>query len=303
MKSTYIDDSPVIYANSVITNGFGVQETLFDGIHPTRTVIEVHTARNDDLSTEYSTIYNVQTVTVRNIEELEAEPAVLSSGLAPDLTQIGTLLQTVILGLLGGNILGGGVQQNVPQTNYITHTRSFVTTTTSVDTILVPVTFRGSEIFQTVSDTRTKVFTATDYSVQTLVQPGAATNSPFLPLAPTLHRATRVVPTYNPLLPALLGAGGLGGNNIQPTPQLTLITHTSTRITTMDTEVTSDIVITLGGREVHTQYIYPTQAVVTLTSESTQTVTVSPGQQQPANSVSSTLKQLSVLRAILQLQG
>ncbi len=35
--------------------------------------------------------------------------------------------------------------------------RSFVTTTTSVDTILVPVTFRGSEILQTISDTRTKV--------------------------------------------------------------------------------------------------------------------------------------------------
>ena len=33
----------------------------------------------------------------RNIEEIEAEPAVLSP-LAPDLTQIGSLLQTVILG-------------------------------------------------------------------------------------------------------------------------------------------------------------------------------------------------------------
>jgi len=303
LKSTYIDDSPVIYANSAVTNGFGVQETLFDGIHPTRTVIDVHTGRYEDLSTEYSTIYNVQTVTVRNIEDIEAESAVLSP-LAPDLTQIGSLLQTVILGLLGGNILGGGVNEpTVPQTNLITHTRSFVTTTTSVDTILVPVTFRGSEILQTISDTRTKVFTATDYSVQTLVQPGIgqATNSPFLPLAPTLHRATRVVPTYNPLLPALLGAGGLGANAIQATPELTVITHTSTILTTMETEITSDIVITLGGREVHTEYIKPTRAVVTLTNESTQTVTVSPGQ--TVSPVANQLNQLNVLRAILQLQG
>jgi len=250
----------------------------------------------------------------RNIEEIEAEPVTLNSGLAPDLTQIGSLLQTVILGLLGGglggNVLGNGIQQKVPQTNIITHTRSFVTTTTTIDTILVPVTFRGNEIFQTVSDTRTKVFTATDYSTQTIVQPGIATSTPFLPLAPTLHRATRVVPTYNPLLPALLGAGGFGGANqlgvIQPTPQLTLITHTSTMVTTMDTDITKDIVITLGGREVQTQVIRPTQAVVTLTSESTQTVTVSPGQNKapiPAVQAANTLNQLSVLRAILQLQG
>ena len=36
----------------------------------------------------------------------------------------GRLMDNFVSGLLGGNILGGGIPQpTVPQTNYITHTR------------------------------------------------------------------------------------------------------------------------------------------------------------------------------------
>ena len=36
----------------------------------------------------------------------------------------GKLMDNFVSGLLGGNILGGGIPQpTVPQTNYITHTR------------------------------------------------------------------------------------------------------------------------------------------------------------------------------------
>jgi len=305
LKSTYIDESPVIYAHSTTTQGFGLEETLIDAIHPTRTALGYSTSTfygrdaRETVSTDYSTIYNVQTITVRNTASLASLQA------TPDINQIGSLLQNVILGLLGGNLLGvqnpgllglGGLgqigQPNLlaPQTSFITHTRSCVTTATETDTLLVPVNFRGSQITQTVTDTSTKVYTTTDTSVQTLIQPGIATNQPFLPLAPTLHRATRVVETA-PVYP--LGAPLL------PTPHLTVLTHTSAIVTTLDKDVTTDVVITLGGREVTTQFVQPSKQVLTLTNYSTQTVTLQPPQQQQQNG----LNQLALLRAILKLRG
>jgi len=305
LKSTYIEDSPVIYANSKLTQDFGIQETLYDAIHPTRTVVDTtsllgQAARESEvISTQYSTIYNVQTVTVRNTASLA------SLAITPDITQIGSLLQNVILGILGGNLLGMpqnnlNLGQNnllgggplVQQTKLITHTRSFLTTATTTETALIPVWFRGQEIFKTVTDTGTKVFTETDYSVQTVIQPGIA-STPFLPLAPTLNRATRVVPTMPayPVLPL-----------VQQTPAITLITHTSTSLTTIDTFKTSELLITLAGKEVETTYLQPTKQVLTQITTSTETVALQPTYQSQLQS-QNTLKQLGLLRAILQLNG
>jgi len=313
LKSTYIEDSPVIYANSHLTRGFGIEETLYDAIHPTRTVVDTTSvlalgSRDSELiSTEYSTIYNVQTVTVRNTESLA------NLAINPDISQIGSLLQNVILGLLGGkllgggvgglggvnpNLLGGGVNPNllggpiVPQTKLITHTRSFLTTSTTVDTALIPVTFRGQEITKTLTETSSTIVMETEYSIQTVVQPGIA-STPFLPLAPTLNRATRVVPTMPayPVLPL-----------VQQTPALTFIEHTSTSLTTIETFKTAELLITLGGKEVETTYLQPTKQVLTQITTSTETVALQPTYQSSIKDQSS-LKQLGLLRAILQLNG
>jgi uncharacterized membrane protein len=307
LKSTYIEESPVIFANMRSRLDFGVQETLYDAIHPTRTELTLTTSlllagariprETTLLSTTHSTIYNVQTITQRHTEA----PA----SLTPDISHLGSIIQNVILGLLGGSLLGGAGNPGLaglgnqligtPQTRFITHTRSFLTTSTTKSTVLLPVTFRGSEVVRTVTETYTQISTATDVSVQTLIDNGGlATSQPFLPLAPTLHRATRVVPSQ-PTFPVLSLLP-----SIQPAAIPATITHTSTTVTTLRTDLTSEIVITLGGREVKTQYLEPATKILTLTSYSTETVSIPQAvqqQQQPS------LEKLALLRAILNLNS
>ena len=139
----------------------------------------------------------------------------------------------MLLSILGGNLLGCGPSiQAVPKTQLITHTRSFLTTATSLETIVVPVNFRGSTIFQTVTDKKTQLVTATDYSVQTVLN-YAQSPAPFLPLAPTLHRAARVVPVSPPpanLLPILQTAA--------PALSTSLLTQTATVTETLTSTIT-----------------------------------------------------------------
>ena len=140
--------------------------------------------------------------------------------------QISQIIQNVLLNLIGGGLLGnththqywthcnhcccpgggaggggGGAQETL--TSLITHTRTLLTTATNTDTVLIPVNYRGTEIFQvscrvsgprvtcrvsqTVTEHNLVTSTTTDYSVQTLLSFVPATQ-PFYPLAPTLHR-------------------------------------------------------------------------------------------------------------------
>ena len=140
--------------------------------------------------------------------------------------QISQIIQNVLLNLIGGGLLGnthqhqywthcnhcccpgggaggggGGAQETL--TSLITHTRTLLTTATNTDTVLIPVNYRGTEIFQvsrrvsgprvtchvsqTVTEHNLVTSTTTDYSVQTLLSFVPATK-PFYPLAPTLHR-------------------------------------------------------------------------------------------------------------------
>lgn len=200
------------------------------------------------VDTIYSTIYNVEKITARvtqtpsvNHEEHE------------QVNQIGAILQNVILKLIGGGLLGNNVQiggptiNGPPRTQFITHTRSFLTTTTSMETIVLPVNFRGSQIYQTVTDLKTLTTTTTDYSVQTLLNFEKASEESFLPFAPVLHRAARVVPV-EPLVNTL--------PIFATTPaslSTSYITHTHTSVKTISTDLTSDIIITLGGRELKTE--------------------------------------------------
>ena len=185
--------------------------------------------------------------------------------------------QNVLLSILGGGLLGPSLQA-APTTQHITHTRSFLTTITSLDTIQIPVNFRGSTIFQTVTEEKTQLVTSTDYSVQTVLNYKATTSTPFLPLAPTLHRAARVVPASPPPLnlPIL--------HTSPPTLQTSLVTDTKLVTSTVTSLATSELLLTLGGREIVTEIVEPVTKVVTSTILSTQSVLVAESQPQPARS-------------------
>ena len=105
------------------------------------------------VETIYSTVYNVEKITARVtqtpiINQVEPEQA----------NQIGALLPNVILKLIGDRLLGNNLQlrghtiHGPTRTEFITHTLSLLTTTTTMDAIVIPVTFRGSQIMQTVAD-------------------------------------------------------------------------------------------------------------------------------------------------------
>jgi len=299
LQSTEINSHRVVYAH-VQTNHpqFGVKEYEYEAIQPTSTYrtedreLTIGGKRTNIVDTIYSTIYNVEKITARvtdtpAINQVEPEQA----------NQIGTILQSVILKLLGGgllgNQLGGGPAINgPPRTQFITHTRSFLTTSTTMETIVIPVNFRGKQIDQTVTDLKTITTTTTDYSVQTLLNYEKASDEPFFPLAPALHRAARVVPA-EPFLNTL---------PIYPTApaafSTSYVTHTHTAISTIYTDITSDITITLGGREIKTEITQPTTQVVTSTSLSTQSLIVQPNYQQQNHAVS----QLQLIKALLRLK-
>ena len=118
--------------------------------------------------------------------------------------------------------------------------------------------FRGSTIFQTVTDQKTDLVTVTDYSVQTVLNYAAQSKSqPFLPLAPTLHRAARVVPASPPplnLLPIL--------QTSPPQLQTSLLTQTETVTSTVTSLATSQILLTLGGRAITTEIVEPVTQVI-----------------------------------------
>lgn len=118
--------------------------------------------------------------------------------------------------------------------------------------------------------------TSTDYSVQTVLNYKATTSTPFFPLAPTLHRAARVVPASPPPLnlPIL--------HTSPPTLQTSLVTDTELVISTVTSLATSELLLTLGGREIVTEIVEPVTKVVTATILSTHSVLVAESQPQPA---------------------
>merc|ERR1712037_1015588 len=141
--------------------------------------------------------------------------------------------------------------------------------------------------FQTVTDQKTDLVTVTDYSVQTVLNYAQSKSQPFLPLAPTLHRAARVVPASPPPL------------NILPILQTSLLTQTETLTSTVTSLATSQILLTLGGREITTEIVEPVTEVVTSTVLSTQSVLVA---ESPKASPTRSLRQLQLLQAILGLR-
>jgi len=315
LKSTEIHSHRVVYAH-IETNHpqFGVTEYEIEAIQPTRTstteerTLRIQGRQTSVVDTVYSTIYNVEKITARATETPQLNQGLLENS-SPEITNISALLQNVILKILSGSLLGnnaglGGLLANnigptihgPPQTQFITHTRSFITTTTSMETIVLPVNFRGAKIYQTITDLKIGVVTTTDLSVQTVLNFEKQRSQPFLPLAPTLHRAARVVESQGlnnlnlPYLPY----------NQQPPPILStsFITKTYSSLTLYSTDITSDITITLGGREITTQIIEPSTVTATATSVSTETVLV----KQPKPSLNAQ-QQIQLVKAILSKRG
>jgi len=304
LKSTEINSHRVVYAH-VQTNmpRFGVTEMEFEAIQPTRTYREeersLRVGGSETLVVEQIpyTVYNVEKITARVTNSPTLAVGNVGLEALSDPGQLGALLQNVLLSILGGGLLGGAgptIQKGPPKTQLITHTRSFLTTVTSLETIKIPVNFRGSTIFQTVTDQKTDLVTVTDYSVQTVLNYAQSTSQPFLPLAPTLHRAARVVPASPPplnLLPIL--------QTSPPQLQTSLLTQTETVTSTVTSLATSQILLTLGGRAITTEIVEPVTQVVTSTLLSTQSVLVAESQKaSPARS----LRQLQLLQAILGLR-
>jgi len=178
-----------------------------------------------------------------------------------------------------------------------------LTTMTQTDTVLVPVNYRGSEIYQTVTEQNVVTKTTTDYSVQTLLSYAPA-SEPFYPLAPTLHRAVRIVPNENPVANL---ANLYNFNRPPPILSTSFVTNTLTQVTTVSTNLTTPITVTLGARELLTEIIEPTTMVLTTTSLSTKTILLenSKSAQLPTSNaaqIQSYAKRLQLVKTLLSLK-
>ena len=209
LKSTDINDSPVIYANAhTLTPQPGMQDILFDALRATETTSITFTpTRIRGRRTSFShilptTIYNVETVSTRVVEPVDQN------------LLLNSLLQQLLLG--GGN--SNPLQPNPllppaapvvqsPVTREVTHTSTYVTTITTEESTIIPITFRGKEVTTTLVESSTKVITATEFSTETVVKNVPVVATPSAPLPPI---AQTQAPLGNPqiasLLPALLGA-------------------------------------------------------------------------------------------------
>jgi len=222
LKSTDINNSPVIYANAhTITKQPGIKDVLYDALRATETTSILFTPtliRGRKTSFSHitpSTIYNVETVSTQ-IKEPVDQNQLLNS-----------LIQHLLLG--GNNPLASNplspnpvlnpqvpAAQQPPQTQFVTHTSTYVTTLTEEKSTVLPITLRGRPITTTIVESSTKVVTATEYSTETIVNtiaPAPAVGLP--PIVATAPIAPGLSPQIASLLPALLGANLLSDQQQQ----------------------------------------------------------------------------------------
>jgi DNA primase len=82
-----------------------------------------------------------------------------------------------------------------------------VTTITTEESTIIPITFRGKEVTTTLVESSTKVITATEFSTETVVKNVPVAPTPSAPLPPIAQTAAPLAsPQIAELLPALLGA-------------------------------------------------------------------------------------------------
>lgn len=134
-----------------------------------------------------------------------------------------------------------GINPSPTQTQYITHTSSYVTTVTNTKSTVLPITFRGREIKTTLVETNTEVITATELSTQTILPNAAvplslATANPLGGLLPELQQQLFAAQLQQQLQQQqqqqlnqhLLSQLNLGGNNPGVGDEVNLQTEDST---------------------------------------------------------------------------
>lgn len=187
LKSTNIDGSPVIYANAhTNTPALGTQVLTFEALRATETTaIQMTPTRIRGLRTSFShvvpsTIYNIRPVTTSVVQEVDHNQLLSSLLLQllggqqpkPQIAQTQAPRNNPLLGpgLGAGAGAGGGINPT-PATQFLTHTNTYVTTLTNVESTVLPITLRGREIKTTLVESKTEVVTATELSTETIVAP------------------------------------------------------------------------------------------------------------------------------------
>lgn len=216
MKSTDINNSPVIYAHAhTFTPQIGVQDILFDALRATETTrVEFTPTLIRGRRTQFSqiipsTIYNVETITTKIVEPVDQN------------LLLNSLLQHLLLGnsqvaqTTQAPVIPSVPQLIVPSTpvaNFITHTSTYITTITEEESTILPITLRGKAFTTTIIESSTKVVTATEYSTETIVN--EASVAPVSVLNQILATQAPVLPDLNQQLASLLGS--LGGSGVNP---------------------------------------------------------------------------------------
>jgi len=206
LKSTNIDGSPVIYANvRTDTPNIGTQVLTYEALRATETTaIEMTPTRIRGLRTSFShavpsTIYNIRPVTTSIVQEVDSNQ-LLSSLLIQLLGQQGLAgfgtskppqvqptqqvqqqqqQQQPQQPALNAAGFGAGQPpaqqprpaQSVPATQFITHTSTYTTTLTNIESTVLPIRLRGRLIKTTIIDSKTEVVTATELSTETIIAP------------------------------------------------------------------------------------------------------------------------------------
>ena len=167
LRSTNIDNSPVIYANTKTA----FQQVLYDALRAKEEVeLSYITSCYNGRQTVFSepktmTIYSVETVT-QTVEQLQTS------------SDINDLLSQFLS-------LGPQVQQpsqslqlsSTEITETVVHSSTYVTEITETESTELAVTFRGKPIVTTILDTSVKEITATEFSTETRVDTKLVTNT------------------------------------------------------------------------------------------------------------------------------
>eukprot|EP00092_Neocalanus_flemingeri_P001941 GFUD01002072.1.p1 GENE.GFUD01002072.1~~GFUD01002072.1.p1 ORF type:complete len:746 (+),score=163.19 GFUD01002072.1:144-2381(+) len=301
LKSTDVDNLPVIYANAyTLTRQPGYKEILYDALQATETlqVTFAPTCLNGR-QTSYSqlttsTIYSVQTVTekiyeavipTQNLNELLLQFLPDAKKPSPALFQPASQL----------------ILNTAPLTTFITHTSTYVTKVTETESSELSINFRGKAIVTTLIDTSVKEITATEFSTETIVTTQLITQTAPAPQALSTPLLSQFIgqPDDNiekqlllaeldnllskqsvatpPIVQELVQSQAVEG------PSLTYeVTHTSTYVTTLTEENSEILSLTFRGRAIETTLYDTATKVITATEYSTETVTQSAAPSPPA---------------------
>jgi len=286
LKSTDVDNQPVIYANAyTLTQQPGYKEILFDALRATETLrltfaptcLNGRQTSYSQIST--STIYSVETITQKVYEDVLPTQDLndlllkfLPKTKTPDANLFLPPNQVVIT--------------TAPLTSFITHTSSYVTKITESESTELSLTFRGKPVVTTLIETSVKEITATEFSTETLITSQLVTKTQ--PVVQTLATSLPPPPkTGSDLEQEVLLAelNKLLGKESLPTPPLVTqepsraetetyeVTHTSTYVTTITEENSQVIPLTFRGKAVETTLVDTATKVITATEYSTELVT------------------------------